>query len=198
MSIAKTLTMAAFAAAAFLSFSAQAAPVAVTCGDAQRFVTLTTDPGTATCLYFAAGDALGGGNNNNNSNDGFLQAFPEYILLDKSDENKGIEDGALTGAGINGGTSGDFSIGTLTGQYSHLAIGFKSGGGQNALSAFVFKLPSGVTSGDWDFSFQQALSHANLYGIEGTATPIPLPAAGWMLISGLAGLGFLGRRKARA
>jgi hypothetical protein len=38
------------------------------------------------------------------------------------------------------------------------------------------------------------ISHLSLY-TSGVATPIPLPAAAWMLIAGLGGLGLLARRK---
>lgn len=41
------------------------------------------------------------------------------------------------------------------------------------------------------------ISHISLYAREGdNSTVVPLPAAAWLLLTGLAGLGFIGRRRA--
>ena len=51
---------------------------------------------------------------------------------------------------------------------------------------------SGVTFDEIRFSADtNAFEFSNL-----SSTPVPLPAAAWLLLSGLAGLGFVGRRKA--
>lgn len=59
---------------------------------------------------------------------------------------------------------------------------------------------SGFTAGDWDTADlvndggqQPAMSHLSFYNT-GT-TPVPLPAAAWLLLSGVAGLAALGRRR---
>ncbi len=54
-----------------------------------------------------------------------------------------------------------------------------------------------VDSGSWTTPGGQSLSHITFYdSVDPTVVPdIPLPAAGWMLIAGLGGMGALRRRK---
>ena len=57
---------------------------------------------------------------------------------------------------------------------------------------------SGLTSGDWDvtdpaWGSDKAISHISFYDTE--IDPIPLPAAGWLLIAGVGGLAALRRRR---
>lgn len=49
-----------------------------------------------------------------------------------------------------------------------------------------------VTSGEWHTVNGKGLSHITFYD---TATQIPLPAAGWLMLAGLGGLAALRRRK---
>jgi hypothetical protein len=178
-----------------LAFAAGSASAAtVTCGSGGRILTLTTTV-AATCVLESTGN-LGG---NGAGNDVFMAANPSYLLLDKSDGSGEIEDGALTGTpvGLVTGTNGTFSIDLLAGLYSDIVIGFKMGGNQNRLlTAFAFLLPAGITSGEWSFSDQNALSHANIYGLEADEppAPVPVPAAGWLLFAGLGGLVAMRRR----
>ncbi len=41
----------------------------------------------------------------------------------------------------------------------------------------------------------KGVSHISYFGVEDDMTPVPLPAAGWMLLAGVGGLGALRRRK---
>lgn len=170
---------------------AQAAAVSVSCpgtlDSADREFLVTTDPGTATCLLFGAGNLTG-------NNDPVNQLVPGYLTLDKSDDLvSGVLPGSLTATPPTSGLSGTFSI-TAPG-YTDFIIAFKTGEGQIDPDWAAFKLPAGVTSGSWSISGQQEMSHSILYG---RLTPVPLPAAAWLLLSGVAGLGALARRRRAA
>jgi hypothetical protein len=176
--------------AAVLALASSATQAATaTCGSGDRIVTLTTSV-AATCALASGGNIEG-----NVLQDEFMQANAAYVLLDKSDSTGGAEEGSLTGSpSLTSGLSGTFSFSIVSGNaYSSFALGFKFGGNPNQLlTTFVFYLPSGVTSGDWSFSGRNDLSHANLYGVpKPDVPPVPLPAAGWLLIAGLGGLAAL-------
>jgi hypothetical protein len=102
---------------------------------------------------------------------------------------------SLTGAG---GTSGTWSVsgwGSLTTVMAVLK-------GGPTFAAYLLDLSA--TSGDWNTSGLlkgnltpgPGLSHFEFYSTEPSA--VPLPAAGWMLIAGLGGLGLMGRSRRRA
>ena len=77
------------------------------------------------------------------------------------------------------------------------AIGFKTGEVRNnelIYSYAIFELPQGVLSGEWAISNPaQALSHANLYGVQTSAVPLPAPLV--LLLSALFGLCAMRARK---
>lgn len=181
------LACAAVAAAGstLFSVSSHAALVAVSCPGTvittDREFGLTTDPGTAACLDFGIG-------NINGNNDAINQAG--YVTLDKSDDLiSGLLPQALTITSAVGELSGTFVIDAPG--YTNFIVAFKSGQGQLDPDWAAFALPSGVTTGSWSISGQQSLSHANLY-----AQVVPIPAAGWLLGTGV--LALMGvRRKNR-
>jgi hypothetical protein len=154
-----------------------------TTSTADREFTITTDPGTAVCLAYDAG-------NINGNNDAINQLG--YVTIDKSDDGtSGIAPDALSSTGsLTSGLSGDFSF-TAPAGYTNFVIAFKSGQGQLDPDWAAFILPNGVTSGDWSISGNQALSHVNLY-----AQVVPVPAAVWLFGTGLLSLIGVARRKA--
>jgi len=182
----KSLAYAAMAAgAALFSVSSQAALVAVSCPGTvittDREFGVTTDPGTALCLDFGTG--------NINGNNDVINAAG-YVTLDKSDDlNSGELPQALTITAAVGDLSGTFAIDAPG--YTNFVLAFKSGQGQLDPDWAAFTLPSGVTTGSWSISGQQSLSHANLY-----AQVVPIPAAGWLLGTGVLTL-LAARRKNR-
>lgn len=167
----------AAAGGALFSVSSHAAIVAVSCPGTvvttDREFGVTTDPGTATCLAFGTGNING---NNDAIND------LGYITLDKSDDlTSGDLPQALTITSAVGDLSGTFVIDAPG--YTNFVLAFKSGQGQLDPDWAAFTVPSGVTTGSWSISGQQSLSHANLY-----AQVVPIPAAGWLLGTGVLAL----------
>ncbi len=78
---------------------------------------------------------------------------------------------------------------------SIFAVSIKS---SNEYSAYLFDLsPDSLLSGMGFFAVydDQALSHMTIAYVPGTVDPIPLPAAGWLLLGGLGGLAAMKRRR---
>lgn len=181
----------------------------VSCPGARVFeVTTTLD---STCLATGVGNLSG--NSTGSNPDPFLSSTEGtgYVLIDKSDDTDptehpnptGLDPDAFTGSDpLTTGLSGSFSfsIDPLL-SFSSIAIAFKSGQGQLDPDWAVFLLPAGITSGTWSISGQQALSHANLYGIvgaNGTNGTVPLPATGLLLLGALGGFGIARRKRKKA
>ncbi|MEL6830954.1 MAG: VPLPA-CTERM sorting domain-containing protein, partial [Pseudomonadota bacterium] len=88
---------------------------------------------------------------------------------------------------MNGVRSGDWQIDALKG-LDHVVITLKAG---NGFGAFLLDLTGGAPlTGTW--AATKDLSHASIY-YNGEVAPIPLPAAAWMFLTGLAG--FFGWRR---
>ena len=145
-----------------------------------------TNPAT-TCLNFGPGNISGDPNT-----DPFLQAFAGWMLVDLDDNNNQMDHSFfITG---NGTKSGTFSFtGAMEG--FKYALGLKSGNGQLDPDYAIFGL-NGATSGSWSIlNGNQPLAHANLYKMAVDTTAIPLPASLPLLMGGIAGLGFISRRR---
>lgn len=112
----------------------------------------------------------------------------------------GVNDGGfdLSNAGDADGNSGSFDLSGL-GLTGQIMLIFKSGNGTGLVGYLLEEL-----AGEWEspflnppFSFNggnpKSVSHISVY-TSGVAA-VPLPAAGWLLLAGLGGLGLVARRR---
>ncbi len=170
----------AFLAGSLILASGTAGAASCTGGNA----TYTLGPDPVSVLQ------CGIGNINGSNNDGFLNsaAGATYDLIFKNDDaNKSPVKDAIVGL-INGPNNlkGNWTLNTdVLGGWTDFAIGLKAGSGYA-----VFSL-NDVISGNWEIT--KGLSHANLYGVQVQA--VPLPAAAWLFGSALLGLAGAGYRR---
>ena len=85
----------------------------------------------------------------------------------------------------------DFPVG------ESFAIALKAGSAQSGAGSVVYLLDTLATNGTWntiDLNEKQ-LSNITLFGTDTPAAPIPLPAAGVLLITALGGMGLISRRR---
>ncbi|MDQ2089650.1 VPLPA-CTERM sorting domain-containing protein [Marimonas arenosa] len=118
----------------------------------------------------------------------------EYTFLTKYefDNGTGVTEGADIGLTWTQGTSGTWTITSAIGQDFLIVLKASSTPGYGVWS--FFGDPNNTsTSGTFDVAWNKDLSHLAIY-----VAPIPIPAAGLMLIGALGGLGFVARRKRRA
>lgn len=163
-----------------------------------REMTLTAPIG-AVCLGSGTGNLTG----NPASDPVYGLVSGGYVLIDKSDDTTSgtIPNAALTtvAGSMTAGTAGSFSISAPG--YQNLVVGFHFGEGSPSDAAlnpdwFAYSLPNGTTRVDWSIlagdgaKSNPGLSHVNLYG-----SPVPVPAAVWLLGSALAGVMTVKRRK---
>lgn len=128
-----------------------------------------------------------------------LFGFTDWVQIGKKEKNK-----AATGSiGLSFTTTntdpltGSWSVAAGSfDPYARIAIILKQ---SNTFAAYLFNEPVGI-SGTFDMqAFGQQdgdISHLSVYS-SGTSV-VPLPAAGWMLIAGLAGIVAAGRKRAVA
>jgi hypothetical protein len=185
----------------------------VTCTGTGRSFTLDTSPVSACAAVAAKGANNISGNASGAKPDPlFALLGPNLAFLDKfGAESEGEGAKALKITANDKGLAGSFSfaiaklIAAAGKQYYDFVIAFKSGGNSGSQSVWAaFSLADGVTSGSWSFTGRNGLSHVNLYAhVRDTppSTPVPtvpVPAAGGMLLAGLAGLFGIKRLRRRA
>ena len=151
----------------------------------------------STCM---AGNDLGSGG----IDDGNLNffGFTNWAVGDSTDLSQGDDSVQFASAPVVLATSGTWSLQPYSG-FDAVMIVLKSG---KTYGAFLLdKMASGL-SGSWSITGDQncnrngcattgkQLSHASVY-YSGVPSPVPLPAAGFLLIGGLAGLAALRRKR---
>ncbi len=156
----------------------------------REFTVTTVAPG-ATCIAYGSGN-ISGNSAGANPDPLFGILGASYQLIGKSDSTPSIV--SVTGVGALTGTWALFLPAAPTGMmWTNLVLALKSGVAQLNPDWAAFGLPNGVTSGTWSIANgRQSLSHANLYG---ELAPIPVPAAGLLLLGGLGALAAMRRRR---
>lgn len=180
---------AAIAALALWTGTAGATVCYNTANDA--YMTLTTN-GSATVTCWDSGDQPNPGSlpisesGPGTFNDGILNLPAGVITLAaKSDEAATADFFNIITGSLTDGLSGTFTVDAS----GSLALLFKSGGGQNTPSWWLYSFtnlaPNEVFT--WSLTGANALSHVEAY--------VPIPAAVWLMASGLIALFGIGRRR---
>ncbi len=202
-------SLAAAAVAATVGLAVQDA-AAATCPDltiSDRVFTLNADvpdTNTVSCYAYGTGNVNGnatgdpiltgadtgqGGGTNTITFASGMSAISDLVLLDKSDQSGDPVEGGISGW-IEDATSGTLTVTSAVSAYESLVLAIKTGNNPDpSWAAFNISAPGTYT---FDIDPRGGNSHTNLYGVSAV---IPLPAAGWLLLGGIAGLSLLRRRK---
>lgn len=133
-----------------------------------------------------------------------LFGLDTWEFIAKDNDLDGTDEGVASAMTVTGSLiTGTITLAdTIFDLYDHIAIVLKSGRGLDPEFWVAYKAVDGVFEYDYTSIFVNkkgeigALSHISLYGTPATdMPPVPLPAAGWMLIAGIGGLAALRRRK---
>jgi hypothetical protein len=182
-----TSALAVFAGAA-ISISAASA----------NLITIDDGLGTIDCTASCEAFTGAGGNGAEPTGAGVLSGLlADYYDGTPSNEAKEAERLSILVSGSTGlfsasdatktaGNSGSMSFSTLA-EYVVLKIG--------NVAVFLKNTSGGLLTIDYT-SFPGAGSGLSHYTEFGQVSQVPLPAAAWLMIAGLSGLGFAGRRKA--
>jgi hypothetical protein len=167
--------------ATFSLFGASAHAATTVCPDPtpDTQITLTMDVGSSEC--YATGDS-----NPPGGLDAYVAGLTGVTLTAKSDGSGADFFNYITGNGTSGLTGSFTTDGTS--QY----LLFKTGGGENTPAWFVFKIigATAATVYSWTISGDapnNGLSHISAF--------VPIPAAAWLMGSGLIALFGIGRRR---
>ena len=167
-----------------------------------RTITLTPDANVVGCYAYGEGN-IGNGPNDpllfgSNGGNTFVLSGPALIpgLMEISDTGGGDPNPFLSGT-TNSGNNGNITVAAGASSFSRLVLGLKFGTGGQGPNAQSPDWVAFEISGPGTYTFSQninshELSHTVLYG---AMAAIPLPAAGFLLLGALGGLGIAGRRK---
>lgn len=126
---------------------------------------------------------------------GLLNAWLGNIGIGTAQNSAAVSAGVLTFTGTNGagadlgiGGTSQNTVGVATGSPMEFYSAVEKASGKTFAASVTDLL------GTFSFSF----ANDSLTYTTGSTSPVPLPAAAWLLMSGLAGVGSLSRRSARA
>ncbi|MEZ5566648.1 MAG: PEP-CTERM sorting domain-containing protein [Gammaproteobacteria bacterium] len=154
-----------------------------------------TDLGTSatTCRNGGIGDA---NDSIGDLNTGAFFGSTSWTELTKTDEELNTSFWSFAGQGTKNGT---FSLANgLWNLYSNLVVVLKDGGSttNRDIKWAAYLLPVDVNGVyDWSYDNRKNLSHATLYGVKGSRTSVPEPAALLLMAFGLGIAGLALRRR---
>lgn len=107
-----------------------------------------------------------------------------------------VDDGSGTYISFTGGgtTSGTFSVDSVVSGYEWLITAFKVGGGTADPDWFAWIIPNVIATYDWSITNLDGATGGGLSGV-GLYGAVPLPAAAWLMLAAVGGLGFVSRRR---